>query len=158
MYICDFSRSEGAGRATTRKTRGLTRSVRARIVPPLPAASRPSKTMMTRSPLCLTHSCRMQSRACSLRSSFSYFFPFNGCVPSDDLALAMRTSNGEDPACQASGASMDGTFRQPTACREDILIIDLQPCDVLSQGKPLDWRATAWTDGRVPGRAGGAPG
>ena len=27
MYICDFSRSDGAGSATTRKTRGLTRSV-----------------------------------------------------------------------------------------------------------------------------------
>ncbi len=27
MYICDFSRSVGAGSATTRKTRGLTRSV-----------------------------------------------------------------------------------------------------------------------------------
>ena len=37
MYICDFSRSDGAGSATSRKTRGLTRSVRARMVPPLPA-------------------------------------------------------------------------------------------------------------------------
>ena len=55
MYICDFSRSDGAGSATTRNTRGLTRSVMARIVPPLPAASRPSKTTITRSPLCFTH-------------------------------------------------------------------------------------------------------
>ena len=54
MYICDFSRSEGAGSATKRNTRGLTRSVSARIVPPFPAASRPSKTTMTRSPLNLT--------------------------------------------------------------------------------------------------------
>ena len=46
MYICVFSRSEGAGSATTRNTRGLTRSVSARIVPPLPAVSRPSKTMI----------------------------------------------------------------------------------------------------------------
>src|SRR5205085_965504 len=37
MYICDFSRSDGAGSATTRNTRGLTRSVIARIVPPFPA-------------------------------------------------------------------------------------------------------------------------
>src|SRR6476660_9271318 len=43
---------------TTRKTRGLTRSVIALMVPPLPAASRPSKMMMTRRPFCLTHSCR----------------------------------------------------------------------------------------------------
>ena len=53
MYICDFSRSDGAGSATTRKTRGLTRSVSALIVPPLPAASRPSNTMMMRWPLTL---------------------------------------------------------------------------------------------------------
>ena len=33
MLSCDFSRSDGAGSATTRKTRGLTRSVRARISP-----------------------------------------------------------------------------------------------------------------------------
>ena len=73
MYICDFSRSDGAGSATTRNTRGLTRSVMALMVPPLPAASRPSKTMITRRPLCLTHSCSLHSSPCSLRSSFSYF-------------------------------------------------------------------------------------
>ena len=50
MYICDFSRSVGAGRATTRNTRGLTRSVMALIVPPLPAPSRPSNTMQIFSP------------------------------------------------------------------------------------------------------------
>jgi hypothetical protein len=44
MYICDFSRSVGAGRATTRNTRGLTRSVIRLIVPPFPAVSRPSNT------------------------------------------------------------------------------------------------------------------
>ena len=51
MYICDFSRSDGAGSATTRKTRGLTRSVIALMVPPLPAPSRPSNTTMIRKPL-----------------------------------------------------------------------------------------------------------
>ena len=50
------SRSDGAGSATTRKTRGLTRSVMARIVPPFPAPSRPSNTTMIRAPVCLTHS------------------------------------------------------------------------------------------------------
>ena len=51
LYVhLDFSRSDGAGRATTRKTRGLTRSVIALMVPPFPAASRPSRTMMMRSP------------------------------------------------------------------------------------------------------------
>ena len=52
MYICDFSRSDGAGSATTRNTRGLTRSVIALMVPPLPAPSRPSNTTMIRKPFC----------------------------------------------------------------------------------------------------------
>src|SRR3954451_14089900 len=72
MYTCDFSRSDGAGNANTRNTRGLTFSVIDRIVPPLPAASRPSKMMITRKPLCFTHSCMWQSSACSFRSSFMY--------------------------------------------------------------------------------------
>src|SRR5512140_2277680 len=76
MYIWVFSRSEGAGRATRRKTRGLTRSVMALIVPPLPAASRPSKTIMTRSPLNFTHSWSLHSSPWSLRSSFVYFLVF----------------------------------------------------------------------------------
>src|SRR5262249_49501137 len=50
MYIWLFSRSVGAGSATTRNTRGLTRSVIALIVPPLPAPSRPSKRMPTPPP------------------------------------------------------------------------------------------------------------
>src|SRR5579871_1374301 len=76
MYICDFSRSEGAGRAIRRNTRGLTRSVIALIVPPFPAASRPSNTTMTRRPLALTQSWRTHSFACSFRSSFAYAFSF----------------------------------------------------------------------------------
>src|SRR6516162_7348466 len=72
MYIWDFSRSEGAGSATSLKTRGLTRSVMALMVPPLPAASRPSKTIMTRRPFFFTHSCRLQSSVWSLRNSFMY--------------------------------------------------------------------------------------
>ena len=66
MYIWDFSRSVGAGRATTRNTRGLTRSVIAFIVPPFPAPSRPSNTMQTFSPVCLVHSCSVTSLTCSL--------------------------------------------------------------------------------------------
>jgi len=70
-YICDFSRSVGAGRATTRKTRGLTRSVIRLIVPPLPAVSRPSKTTKTLAPVALTHSCIATSSAWSVASSAS---------------------------------------------------------------------------------------
>ena len=50
MYICDFSRSVGAGSATTRNTRGLTRSVIRLMTPPLPAPSRPSNTTQTFAP------------------------------------------------------------------------------------------------------------
>src|SRR5215468_750891 len=76
MYICDFSRSDGAGSATNRNTRGLTRSVIALMVPPLPAASRPSKTMIARRPLCLIHACSLHSSSWSLRNSFAYFLVF----------------------------------------------------------------------------------
>ena len=46
------------------------------MLPPLPAASRPSKTTITRSPLSFTHSCKRQSSVWSLRSSFSYCLRF----------------------------------------------------------------------------------
>ena len=75
-YICDRSRSVGEGRATTRNTRGLTRSVIALIVPPLPAVSRPSKTTQILAPDDFTHSCSATSSACSVRSSASYALRF----------------------------------------------------------------------------------
>ena len=71
MYICDCSRSVGAGRATTRNTRGLTRSVIRLIVPPLPAVSRPSNTMQILAPDVLTHSCMATSSPCRRRISRS---------------------------------------------------------------------------------------
>jgi len=82
MYICDRSRSEGAGSAMSRNTRGLTRSVMARIVPPFPAASRPSKTMITRRPLCFTQAWSLHNSACSLRNAFSYFLRLSFLPPS----------------------------------------------------------------------------
>ena len=42
------------------------------IVPPLPAASRPSKTTTIRAPVALTHSCSLTSSVCSRNSSASY--------------------------------------------------------------------------------------
>ena len=57
------------GSATMRATRGLRCSVIRLIAPPLPAASRPSKTTTTRSPAMRTHSCIFTSSACSRSSS-----------------------------------------------------------------------------------------
>src|SRR5262245_34885090 len=84
MYIWLFCRSDGAGRAITLNVRGLTRSVSARIVPPLPAPSRPSNMTMTRRPFSFTYSCRWHSCTCSLPSSFSYFARFIARPPLGD--------------------------------------------------------------------------
>src|SRR5688572_26914171 len=71
-YIWLFSRSVGAGSATTRNTRGLTRSVIALMVPPLPAPSRPSNTMHTLRPLCFIHAWALTSSTCNFLSCPSY--------------------------------------------------------------------------------------
>src|SRR5580700_1586630 len=76
MYICDSSRWVGAGRATTRNTRGLTRSVIRLIVPPFPAVSRPSNTTQILAPDAFTHSCMATSSPCRTRISFSYSLRF----------------------------------------------------------------------------------
>src|SRR6185503_9037584 len=113
MYIWLFSQSEGAGRATRRKTRGLTLSVMALMVPPLPAASRPSKMMITRRPLCLTHSCSLQSSPWSLRNSFRYFLFFNFFPSSDFSCLLIRSS------CCSTGAARRRSARLRFLPRRD---------------------------------------
>ncbi len=70
-YHWDRSRSVGLVSATTRTTRGLVRSTMRLMVPPLPAASRPSKSTQTRRPSCTTHSCSLTSSRCRLASSRS---------------------------------------------------------------------------------------
>src|SRR4029079_13751730 len=92
MYIWLFSRSDGAGSAMTRKTRGLTRSVRALIVPPLPAPSRPSNTMQTLRPLYLTHSWSFTSSTWSFFRAFSDFFLLSLSPSSLPAAFAMGAS------------------------------------------------------------------
>src|SRR5215469_3687966 len=56
--------------------RGLTRSVIALIVPPLPAPSRPSKRMQTFRP-CTTHCWSLTNSTCRRASSCSYSFRFS---------------------------------------------------------------------------------
>ena len=88
-YICDFSRSVGVGRATTRNTRGLTRSVIRLIVPPFPAVSRPSKTTQILAPDSFTHSCMATSSPCRTLICRSYSFRFIfGCGPASACSLA----------------------------------------------------------------------
>src|SRR3954467_13561357 len=102
MYIWPFSRSLGAGSATTRNTRGLTRSVIALIVPPLPAPSRPSNTTHTLSPWCTTHCCRRTSSPCSRASSLSYSLRFS--LPSiPRLPLVERHLQAEKDARAPEG-------------------------------------------------------
>src|SRR5215216_791694 len=97
------SRSVGAARATTRQMRGLRLSVIRLIVPPLPAASRPSKITTTLSPACLIHSWSLISSSWRRASSSSYGFFFILVVDDSsasmasrglaDLSLAMGTSS-----------------------------------------------------------------
>ena len=97
LQIWVRSRSEGAGKATRPNARGLTRSVIARIIPPLPAASRPSKSMTTRTPV----------RAKSYMLSFSLMIIFasgssrNGCcclpLGDDDARRLSRARPNDDP-------------------------------------------------------------
>src|SRR5579862_3085739 len=120
MYISVFWRSDGAGSATTRNTRGLTRSVIALMVPPLPAPSRPSNTRMMRKPLCLTHSCKRQSSTCSLRSSWRYslFFIFDlGCAGSLDLSRSFISRNSSLIRLQACRAELHAGLVDRLFCR-----------------------------------------
>src|SRR4029077_3612717 len=117
MYICDFSRSVGAGRAITRKTRGLTRSVIALIVPPFPAGSRPSNTMMARSPLAFTYSWRMQSPSWRRSSSFSNFLRFSFSMS------GLLPSSTEGSIQFGAGTQLGAArLRQPQLLREPVLI------------------------------------
>src|SRR5271157_746571 len=54
--------------------RGLTRSMRRLIMPPLPAASRPSKMITMRALVALTQSWSLTSSTCNLKISASYSF------------------------------------------------------------------------------------
>src|SRR5204862_339541 len=60
-----------------------------------PMASRPSKIMMARKPLCLTHSCNLHNSDCSLRNFFTYFFPFIFPLPFG-IETFCAASFGED--------------------------------------------------------------
>src|SRR6516225_7307291 len=110
MYIWLFWRSDGAGSAATRNTRGLTRSVIALIAPPLPAASRPSKTTTTRSPFSRIQSWRAHSSICRVRSSFSYSWRFIG-LSVVLIGLVSSSSRVRIPASPRTAQAKDQFFR-----------------------------------------------
>src|SRR5215470_11939657 len=116
MYIWLFSRSDGAGKATTRNTRGLTRSVIALIVPPFPAPSRPSNTRTTRNPLCFTQSWSLQSSIWSLRSLRS-----NSLRPIFALTLDVFCLFIARPSGARSSTTLDS--RRPSPAR-DVRAVD----------------------------------
>src|SRR6478672_9227914 len=121
MYISDFSRSEGAGRATTRNTLGLTLSVIRLIVPPLPAVSRPSKTTQTLAPVAFTHSCMATSSPCRTHISFSYRFLFI-------LRLTPASSRAAGDDCGSTFAPVDSEDSSAPLCFfSDFLPIWSQP-------------------------------
>src|SRR5262245_9798553 len=130
MNIWVFSRSDGAGSATTRKTRGLTRSVIALMVPPLPAASRPSKMTMTRSPFSFTQAWSAHSFDCRRVSSFAYFFPFSFLWPFSPLflwpfssfamaILALRLPAAAERSVQLGARAQFGAAR---LCEQQLLL------------------------------------
>ena len=65
------SRSVGFSSATTVAPRGFRCSVNRLIVPPLPAASRPSNTITIRCPVSFTQFCSLTSSICSSRLRYS---------------------------------------------------------------------------------------
>src|SRR5882672_1134216 len=69
----------------------------ARMVPPLPAPSRPSNTMITRRPLCFTQSWSLHNSAWSLRNSFMYFLDFSFLLSLvwESLLISLRIRTGD---------------------------------------------------------------
>src|SRR5688572_735005 len=86
------------------------------ITPPLPAASRPSKTSTTRRPACLTQCCSFTSSSCSRASSRSYSFRFSlegepsSFSRSTGAAASSLTVHLSSPGRHFSSPCRPGTF------------------------------------------------
>src|SRR5659263_186574 len=114
------SRSVGEGRAAIRATRGERYSVIRLMVPPLPAASRPSKMITIRAPVPRTHCCSFASSPWRRYISVSYVLleilatwwgSGTSLTPApcgDFLAMVQRI-----PAATRRGAGSDGIARRP---------------------------------------------
>src|SRR5262249_25755778 len=76
------------------------------MVPPLPAASRPSNTTITRCPVCTTHSWSRHNSVCSFCNSFSYSLRFSLGLSSSDSCLDMNLSHLQGCIADDLGASL----------------------------------------------------
>jgi hypothetical protein len=102
--------------------RGLVRSVIRRIVPPLPAVSRPSNTTMILAPDAATHSCIATSSPWSRRISTSYSFVFilgRAALAASNSSMpdgGTKPSVGTDADADRSFPSFDLPFLPCSAC------------------------------------------
>ena len=89
-----------------------------RIVPPLPAVSRPSNTTMTLAPVALTHCCRATSSPWRRRisASYSFFFIFG--------RAATAASNSSMPAGGTGACEARVSDFLSSLCFFDFLLID----------------------------------
>src|SRR6186997_1683081 len=97
------------------------------MVPPLPAASRPSKITITRSPFSFTQSCRAHSLPCSRVSSFTYclFLSFLSAIIVVLLSRpALRLPAAPERAVELGARPQLGTarLRQQQLLLEQVLI------------------------------------
>src|SRR6516225_434672 len=92
--------------------RGLTLSVIALIVPPLPAPSRPSKMMQTLRPLCTTHCWSLTSSTCRRASSRSYFFCFSLPLGSVTSVLVLDIESLMASILRSALGGLAGVVRQ----------------------------------------------
>src|SRR3954470_14314255 len=95
------------------------------MVPPLPAASRPSNTMTTRRPFAFTDSCSAHSLPCRRISSFSYSFRVSGlCIAYLSWLPAAAERAIELGACTQLGAAGPRQLQllneQVLVCGEDL--------------------------------------
>ena len=109
--------------ATTRAPRGLRCSVKRLIVPPLPAASRPSKRIATRWPVSLTQSCIFSSSICSRRLSTR-----------TRSATAARRTGSPRARCRSSRPS---AVTRTGSSRSSLSAVSVNPSRWASRSRPV---------------------
>src|SRR5215469_9117792 len=120
------------------------------MVPPLPAASRPSNTIITRSPLCFTQSCNLHSSACSRRNSFSYFFRLSALSSFDSSFCTISASL---LVCERALPAQSLLVTKPTMLCETPEMLRLMTEESARKRAPPGWNFA--TSSRLLGTASG---